>query len=84
MLVRPEQITLVAPGGDAPTGSVSDREYYGHDAVVRVTGEWAGGELITVRLADATALPAIGDRVGLQVHGQATGWTRRDHGASED
>lgn len=69
LLLRPEQLAL-APGGPA---RISDRAYYGHDAVHRVRLP-AGGEVI-VRTDGADLLP-IGSPVTVAVRGPGLAWPR--------
>lgn len=76
VLLRPEQIELVAPRPGLPVATVTEREYYGHDALVRARCSWGDGALLTVRLSDAAALPSAGDQVGLLVRGSVVGWVR--------
>jgi len=61
-----------------PTGRVVEREYYGHDAVVRVQAGWDAELTITVRVADTLVLPRIGELVGLEVRGEIIGWPNTD------
>ena len=43
MLIRPEQISLCAPGASASvTGKVTETRYHGHDAIVVVDVAEAG------------------------------------------
>ncbi len=44
VLIRPEQLRLVAPSDGVVTGRVASYEYFGHDAVVRVAAEVAGDQ----------------------------------------
>lgn len=74
VLVRPEQIDLVPVlSGDA-TARVLQRQYYGHDAVVRARTERAPETALTVRVADVANLPEVGALVGVSVHGAVAGW----------
>ncbi len=57
VVVRPEQVQLVAAGGSpgGAEGVVEDRQYFGHDALVRVGLE--GGATVLARLSGAAPLP---------------------------
>lgn len=75
VMVRPEQIKVGPVSGDGgATGVVIEREYYGHDALLRVRTEGLPGTALTVRVAKATALPELGARIGLLVSGAVVGW----------
>ena len=63
VLVRPEHLTL---GGDGVPGVVTDRRYFGHDAMVGVRLD--DGTAVRARTALATA-HAPGDRVAVTVTG---------------
>ncbi|MDO5493018.1 MAG: ABC transporter ATP-binding protein [Nesterenkonia sp.] len=66
LLLRPEQLRLVAPGDGVP-GTVIDFDYYGHDCAITV--EVSGtSELVRVRELDAEPIPP-GTPVGLRVEG---------------
>jgi iron(III) transport system ATP-binding protein len=74
VLVRPEQIDLVPVLSGGATARVLQREYYGHDAVVRARAERAPEMTLTVRIADVANLPEVGALVGVSVHGAVAGW----------
>ncbi|WP_406490864.1 ABC transporter ATP-binding protein [Streptomyces sp. NBC_01604] len=71
VLLRPEQITLSRPGDpNATAATVERRDFYGHDAMLAL--RLPDGTPVTARVFDpATASPAVGDQVGLRVHGTA-------------
>jgi iron(III) transport system ATP-binding protein len=72
VLVRPEQIELGEPGG-AMNGTVASYEYYGHDAVVRVSPEVDGLPELVVRVTGGFPL-VPGTKVGLSVRGWVVAW----------
>ena len=65
VLVRPEQIALDGPDG-AVLARVDGIEFYGHDAVVRLTLE---GDVAVTARCPGHRLPAVGDAVRVVVHG---------------
>jgi iron(III) transport system ATP-binding protein len=75
VLVRPEQVVLgpAGPYGQI-VGHVLEREYYGHDAVVRVGTKELPGTPVTARAAGGTSIPEVGSRVGLSVQGNVVAW----------
>jgi ABC-type Fe3+/spermidine/putrescine transport system ATPase subunit len=75
VLIRPEQIELRAGGGDATlTATVSEYEYYGHDAIVRVRPDWAHASALVARTAGTSVPFPIGSKVGLLVRGSVFAW----------
>ncbi len=64
VVVRPEQLRLVA--GGPLTGTVVQREYYGHDQVLRI--ELAGGVSVRVRLGPSEHVD--GETVTLELTGE--------------
>jgi ABC-type sugar transport system ATPase subunit len=80
VLIRPEQISLCAPGASASvTGKVTETRYHGHDAIVVVDVAEAG--VLQVRSLGAD-LPAPGEEVALVVGGPVTAWSVRPAGAA--
>lgn len=78
VLLRPEQIELVEEGAGAVRAQVTDYQYFGHDAVVRVRpdrpcGPAGGDPSLVVRVDGATVLRP-GTRVGLAARGPARAW----------
>ncbi|HEY1740196.1 MAG TPA: TOBE domain-containing protein, partial [Acidimicrobiia bacterium] len=84
VLVRPEQLTITpdatasatapgpAPNGHAPTGTVTHREYYGHDSVVLVRLD---GSDVTMRVrCPGAARVELGARVAIDVDGDVVAW----------
>jgi iron(III) transport system ATP-binding protein len=77
ILVRPEQVGLVAADAAAVRGVVVRREFHGYDVLVRIRLE-PGGEVVVARLRGRTS-PAVGDRVGVHAVGPAVAWARPLH-----
>ena len=73
VLVRPEQIVASA-GGEGPRAKVLEREFYGHDVVLRLRPAFDGGRTLTLRTANVTSSPRVGDEVVLSVRGRVVGW----------
>jgi iron(III) transport system ATP-binding protein len=79
VLVRPEQFVLSAiASGERATARVLDVEFYGHDAVVKLRGEFEGAAMLTARTSNPTSLPERDAQVCLEVVGPVVAW-RRDH-----
>jgi iron(III) transport system ATP-binding protein len=70
VLVRPEQVRIAPPAGGV-SGTVVAREFYGHDAVLRV--DVAGTTAVMVRTS-GDELPSVGDVVGLSVPTPVRAW----------
>jgi len=68
VLLRPEQLRLVAPDGVAPAATVRAVDFYGHDS--RVWLDLASGLTVSARL-DGADLPVVGDTVAIAVRGPA-------------
>ncbi|MCW2634730.1 MAG: fbpC [Blastococcus sp.] len=68
VLLRPEQLRLVAPVPGAPVARVRRVDFYGHDS--RVWLELAGGGTVSARL-EGVDVPSAGDDVSISVHGAA-------------
>jgi iron(III) transport system ATP-binding protein len=82
-VIRPEQIELAEQGATAPDGvpapgvcaTVVSTTYYGHDALVRLRIDGAGGDPGTVEVMARIhhrRLPQIGDRVRIRLRGEVT------------
>ncbi len=86
VLVRPEQLHLLAEPGGAPlTGLVEGYEFFGHDAVVRVRPDGERGQAppaLVVRVTDGRAWER-GERVGLAASGPVRAWPGAGLGASQ-
>ncbi|GGW36560.1 ABC transporter ATP-binding protein [Streptomyces xantholiticus] len=69
VLLRPEQIALAPPGAPGTvSATVARRDFYGHDAVLAL--RLGDGTPVAARIFDPAAVPpAVGDQVGLRVHG---------------
>ena len=70
VLIRPEQISIGAPGAGV-VGVVQTCEYFGHDAMLRIDAGAAGTYAVRVNGADALA---PGTSVGLGACGPVTAW----------
>ncbi|WP_104525046.1 ABC transporter ATP-binding protein [Blastococcus atacamensis] len=68
ILLRPEQLRLVAPTPAALTARVSAVDFYGHDSRVRL--DLPGGGSVAARLGGVD-LPAVGEQVAIEVTGSA-------------
>ena len=68
MLLRPEQLRLVAPSGTLPRARVRSVDFYGHDA--RVWLELPTGTIVSARL-EGMELPVEGQDVSIAVVGPA-------------
>ncbi len=66
VLVRPEQVRLVAEAGAPVRGRVEEVAFFGSYATVRLLLD--EGPVVTARVP-AIPLPQAGDRVGVEVHG---------------
>jgi iron(III) transport system ATP-binding protein len=81
VLIRPEQLQLITgpaagPDSGCLSGRVVAREYYGHDAVVRVQPDGGpDGQEIIVRTTGGPQLPA-GSSVTVRARGPVVAWTR--------
>ena len=82
VLVRPEQLVMRArPLDHRVVARVEDVEFYGHDAIVKLTLDAAGGLMLTARSSNPTALPERDTQVGVEVAGPVVAW-RRDESAT--
>jgi iron(III) transport system ATP-binding protein len=68
VLLRPEQLRLVAPVPGAPEARVLRVDFYGHDS--RVWLELPGGGMVSARL-EGVDVPSAGDEVSILVRGAA-------------
>jgi iron(III) transport system ATP-binding protein len=81
VLIRPEQLELIAGPGAPPdsgclSGRVVAREYYGHDAVVRIQPDGGpDGQEVIVRTTGGPQLPT-GSPVTVRARGPVIAWTR--------
>jgi iron(III) transport system ATP-binding protein len=73
LLVRPEQIALVNGAESAARGVVVRREFFGHDALVRVRLDGGEGQVILARLHGRSS-PPVGEHVGVRADGPAVAW----------
>ncbi len=73
VLIRPEQVELETAGGTGLAGRVMSYGYHGHDAVVYVQPDQAGGQAIIVRTVGGRDLPP-GSPVILRARGPVLAW----------
>jgi iron(III) transport system ATP-binding protein len=74
ILIRPEQIGVVAPGTDGSTpGRVVRSTYYGPSASLEIELV-ATGHSVTARVPSYQSVPAVDSLVGVRVHGLAAGF----------
>ncbi len=74
VLIRPEQIVLCDEKDAAATALVTETEFYGHDAIVKVRAEFDRTTVLVVRSSNPTSLPAPDARIGLAVLGDVVAW----------
>ena len=75
VLLRPEQLVLLpADAADSVPGTVTQRDFHGHDTVLTVDTQASGA--LTVRCAGAADL-APGTPVAIRATGPVTGWAQR-------
>ncbi|MBT2509912.1 ABC transporter ATP-binding protein [Streptomyces sp. ISL-98] len=79
VLLRPEQITLAPPSSPGTVvATVVRRDFYGHDAMLAL--RLNDGTPVAARIFDPAAVPpAVGDEVGLRVHGTARAFPPNEH-----
>ncbi|NWF25542.1 ABC transporter ATP-binding protein [Streptomyces sp. PKU-EA00015] len=70
VVLRPEQLRLTAPESAAARGTVSQVDFYGHDAMVTVDVDGLD-EPVEVRVSGPVAVRP-GDRTGVRVTGEAS------------
>jgi iron(III) transport system ATP-binding protein len=71
VFLRPEQLRLLPAGApDGVPATVLRRDFHGHDALFLLSLD--SGQQVTARMFDPAGTPfAAGDRIAVQVHGQA-------------
>jgi iron(III) transport system ATP-binding protein len=74
VLVRPEQIVLCDEHEGTATAQVTETEFYGHDAIVKVRAEFDSTTVLVVRSSNPTSLPAPDTKIGLAVLGDVVAW----------
>ncbi|MDQ1012855.1 ABC-type Fe3+/spermidine/putrescine transport system ATPase subunit [Streptomyces sp. V4I23] len=70
VVLRPEQLRLTAPESAAARGTVSQVDFYGHDAMVTVDVDGLD-QSVEVRVSGPVAVRP-GDRTGIRVTGEAS------------
>jgi iron(III) transport system ATP-binding protein len=80
VLLRPEQLRLVAPRAGAPVARVRRVDFYGHDS--RVWLDLPDGASVSARL-EGTDVPSAGDDVSIAVRGVARVFPPRAAGVRE-
>jgi iron(III) transport system ATP-binding protein len=76
VLLRPEQIRVISPSSPsgAVTGTVTHRDYHGHDALITITTTGGQlGETLTARCVGSAGL-APGATVSLEADGPVVAW----------
>ncbi|HEY5318855.1 MAG TPA: ABC transporter ATP-binding protein [Solirubrobacteraceae bacterium] len=83
VLIRPEQVKLCPAGpAGALAGRVLEREYHGHDSVVRVKADCQGGpSVILARISGQVPYP-VGSSVAVTVEGPVLAWCVGGEGSS--
>jgi iron(III) transport system ATP-binding protein len=76
VLIRPEQVKLCPAGGAcALAGRVLEREYHGHDSVVRVAPDGPGGPGVILARISGQVPYQVGCSVGVSVEGPVLAWS---------
>ncbi len=74
VMIRPEQIKLqAAPAGGGVPARIREVAFFGHDAMVRLAVEQAGGADVVARIF-SHAVPALGSDVWLTVEGEVVAY----------
>jgi iron(III) transport system ATP-binding protein len=75
VLIRPEQVKL-CPLGTAGTlaGQILEREYHGHDSVIRVRPECEGGPPVLLARISGRVPYEVGSSVAVTVEGPVLAW----------
>ena len=75
VLIRPEQVRLCPLSSTCPLAArVLEREYHGHDSVIRVKPDGPDGPVILARVAGPVPY-AVGSEVGVSVEGPVLAWS---------
>jgi iron(III) transport system ATP-binding protein len=79
VLVRPEQlVATVDASAEGPHASVVEREFYGHDVVLRLSPSWHPSVILTARQSEVWTSATVGATVALNVHGPVVAWAASD------
>ena len=79
IMIRPEQVTLVAPGTPGSVRArVSDIAFYGHDAKVRLIVPQMPDASIVARLS-SLAVPKLDEEVGITIEGEVVTYPMPEH-----
>jgi len=75
VLVRPEQIEVVAEsGGDGIRGRVVRSDYHGHDVLVTVRPDGRGNDEVVIARVEGTRTFPVGAAVSVRAHGSVLAW----------
>jgi iron(III) transport system ATP-binding protein len=75
LLIRPEQlVTTRVEVSNAPHAVVVEREFYGHDVLLRLAPSWDLTSRVTVRHIELGRSAEVGDTVNLEVRGDVVAW----------
>jgi iron(III) transport system ATP-binding protein len=76
VLIRPEQVKLCPAGGPcALAGRVLEREYHGHDSVVRVAPDGPNGPGVILARISGQVPYQVGCSVGVSIEGPVLAWS---------
>jgi iron(III) transport system ATP-binding protein len=80
VLIRPEQIMASRGLGEGPSATILEREFHGHDVVLRLMSTWNPPIPLTSRQLTSrhteVSRSVIGSRVSLSVRGTVLAWPR--------
>ncbi|HWD84582.1 MAG TPA: ABC transporter ATP-binding protein [Solirubrobacteraceae bacterium] len=74
VLIRPEQVKLCPAGQAGLCGRVLEREYHGHDSVIRVQSEEETGASVILARISGQVPYAVGCPVAVTVEGPVVAW----------
>jgi iron(III) transport system ATP-binding protein len=74
VLVRPEQLQTEPERVEGPGATVTEREFYGHDIVLRLSPTFDRANVLIARSADVPSAAPVGATVALSVRGSVIAW----------
>ena len=74
VLVRPEQLFTTDVSAGVAHAVVTEREFYGHDIVLRLSPTFDPANILTARYADVADAEPVGAPVALAVRGAVIAW----------